>query len=246
MANYYCLLLDQDGTLLDFEAAELFAIRETLNFFGFPCDDECVQKYKTINAQMWASLEKGEIRQEKLVVKRFEKLLGAYNKKGDPVKMNDYYLTSLSKSSNLIDGVKEALQDLSEVSTLAIVTNGVERVQKARLNASGIGEFIDDIFISERVGAAKPARKIFDTALRSMGIENRKKVLVVGDSLKADIQGGKAAGLATCWCNFKNEQLPENAPKPDYIIYHFEELLSIVMQEEELENARDPQKRHQI
>ncbi len=246
MANFYCLLLDQDGTLLDFEAAEDSAIIETLKQFGLPETEECVQKYKGINSKLWASLEKGEIRQEKLVIKRFELLLNECGKKGDPIKMNDFYLTSLSKSAALIDGVQETLQDLSEVSTLAIVTNGVERVQKTRLKASGIGDYIDDVFISERVGSSKPARKIFDTALRSLGIENRKKVLVVGDSLKADIQGGKAAGLATCWCNFKNEQLPENAPKPDYIIYHFEELLNIVMQEEELENARNPQKRHQV
>ncbi len=246
MAQYYCLLLDQDGTLLDFEAAEDLAIRATLEQFNLPVEQSAVDKYKSINSELWASFEKGEIKQEKLVTKRFEKLLNAFGKKGDPIKMNNFYLTSLSKSANVIDGVEDALKDLGEVATLAIVTNGVERVQKARLKASGLDEMIDDVFISERIGAAKPARKIFDTALRSLGIENRKKVLMVGDSLKADIAGGKAAGLATCWCNFKNEELPPNVPKPDHIIYHFEELLSIVMQEEELENARNPEKRHQV
>ncbi len=246
MASYYCLLLDQDGTIFDFEAAEDKAIHNTLQQFGLPVTQQAIQKYKSINSELWASLEKGEIRQEKLVVKRFEKLLNAFQKKGDAVKMNDFYLTSLSKDATLIDGVESTLKDLGEVATLAVVTNGVEKVQKARIKAGGLGNIIDEIFTSERVGVAKPARKIFDTALRSLGIENRKKVLVVGDSLKADIQGGKAAGLATCYCNFKNEPLPENAPKPDYIIYHFEELLSIVMQEEELENARNPQKRHQV
>ncbi len=246
MAFYHCLLLDVDGTMLNFDAAEDSAIQKTLQHFNLPCSQEVLDNYKAINKELWVAFEKGEIKQDKLVTKRFEKLLNLIQKKADVVQMNNFYLTALSDSAQLFEGITETLNDLKEVATLAIITNGVERVQKLRLKKSGLDEMFDDVFISERIGASKPQRKFFDTALRSLGVENRKKVLVVGDSLKADIGGGKAAGLATCWCNFNNAPLPPNSPKPDHIIYHFEELLSIVMQEEELENARNPQKRHQV
>ena len=64
------------------------------------------------------------------------------------------------------------------MATLAVVSNGVEKVQAGRLEKSGLGRFFDGVFVSGRVGATKPARKIFDTALNTLGIENRKKVLM--------------------------------------------------------------------
>ena len=77
-------------------------------------------------------------------------------------------------------------------------------------------------------------------------MDNRAKVLVIGDSLKADIAGGNNAGLATCWCNFTNAELPEKGVKPTYTIQNYDELLHIVMEEEELLNVGNPEKRHQF
>lgn len=48
MAHYYCLLLDMDGTLLDFEAAEHKAILETLEHFELPSDHETEMLYVEI------------------------------------------------------------------------------------------------------------------------------------------------------------------------------------------------------
>ncbi|MEG2931064.1 MAG: HAD family hydrolase, partial [Ruthenibacterium sp.] len=164
----------------------------------------------------------------------------------DAVRMNDYYLTQLSLGADVIEGVKETLPVLGEAATLAIVSNGVESVQLGRLERSGLGGMVDGVFISSRLGAPKPARRIFDAALQTLGIENRKKVLVVGDSLKADIAGGAGAGLATCWCNFKDAPLPAGAVKPDYIIHSFLELPGIVMEQEELENVESNERHRQI
>ena len=62
-------------------------------------------------------------------------------------------------------------------------------------------DFIEEVFVSEKLDSEKPNRKIFDAALRSLGVENREHVLMVGDSLTSDIQGGINAGLDTCWYN---------------------------------------------
>lgn len=246
MAHYYCLLMDVDGTLLDFKAAERAAIRATFEHYNLQATEEHIDAYHRINEELWAALERGEVRQEKLVVQRFARLLEQLGTSGDAVKMNDYYLTQLSQGADLLPGADEALRELSEVATIAIVTNGVEQVQLGRLERSGIGAYCDGVFVSSRVGASKPARRIFDVALDTMGIEQRKRVLVVGDSLKADIGGGNAAGLDTCWCNFDDAPLPENAPKPTFVIRGYEELLRIVMEEEELERVGSKEKRHQI
>lgn len=246
MAFYNCLLFDLDGTLLDFGAAEQAAIHNTLQHFELPDTQETVDAYLAINTALWAALERGEVRQEKLVVQRFEKLLAQLGAEGDAVQMNDYYLTQLSLGADAVPDAEDTLKELAEVATLAVVSNGIERVQTGRLERSGLGELMDAVFISGRIGAAKPARKIFDTALSTLGIENREKVLVVGDSLKADVAGGAAAGLATCWCNFADAPEPADGPKPDHIIHHIDELLPIVMEEEELENVGNKERRHQV
>lgn len=246
MAHYNCLLFDVDGTLLDFHAAEHAALRDTLVHFQFPDIEAAAAQYQEINTQLWATLERGEVKQEKLVVQRFLQLMTACGMHGDAAKVNEYYLTQLGAHADMLPGADETLKELAEVATLAVVSNGVERVQLDRLETSGLGAFFDGVFVSGRVGAAKPARKIFDTALQSLGVENKEKVLVIGDSLKADIAGGKNAGLSTCWCNFEDMALPEGAPQPTYTIRGFEELLHIVMEQEELNNVGSPEKRHQL
>ncbi len=245
MAYYHCLLFDVDGTLLDFKAAENHALQDTLAHFGLPQTQQVLAAYHTINDSLWAALERGEIRQEKLVVRRFEQLLQQLDVQLDAAAVNDYYLSQLAGRSDTYPEVHETMNELAEVATLAVVSNGVERVQKKRLAQAGLDKYFDGFFVSERVGASKPSRRIFDTALRTLGVENREKVLMIGDSLKADIAGGAGAGLATCWCNFAGQPEPERE-KPTHTICDLHELLEIVMEPEELENVGNPEKRHRF
>ena len=245
MAVYHCVLFDLDGTLLDFGAAEHGALLETLEHFGLPATEQTEQTYRAINDGLWAALERGEIRQEKLVVRRFEKLQEELGGTQDPVQMNVYYLAQLAQRADVYPEVENTLRELAEVATLVVVSNGVEHVQLGRLERAGILPYFDGVFVSGKVGASKPSRKIFDAALHSLGIENRKKVLMVGDSLRADVSGGAAAGLDTCWCNFKDAPIPEKE-KPTYTITNLEQLFEIVMEKEELANVGNPDKRHLV
>ena len=245
MAYYHCLLLDVDGTLLDFGAAERKAFRETMEQFGLPATQEVEETYHTINQGLWAALEKGQIKREKLVVRRFEELLKALDHTGDAAAMNTYYLDRLSEHPDLLPGALEAVRELAEVATLAVVTNGVAHVQEKRLRDSGLSVYMDGVFISERVGAEKPSRRFFETALRSLGIENRGKVLVVGDSLTADVKGGQNAGLDTCWTNWRGEEAPaENGPT--HVVRSWEELYALVMEPDELANVGQTMRKHQF
>ncbi|MEG0616736.1 MAG: HAD-IA family hydrolase, partial [Oscillospiraceae bacterium] len=142
-------------------------------------------------------------------------------------------------------GADELLCELAEVATIAVVTNGIEKVQNARFKASGLDKYVDAIYVSERVGAAKPQRKMFDVALAELGVDNRKKVLVIGDSLRADVRGGINAGLDTCWCNFGNIE-NDTGIKPTHTVRGYEELMRVIMEEEELENVGSSEKRHRV
>ena len=245
MAKYYCILFDADNTLLDFDAAESKALAETLVNYGIEPDAETVQTYRTINEELWRQLEKGQVRREKLFNERFTRFLKAINAAGDGAEMNRNYLEQLSTHPDLMSAqVLDVLRELSEVATLAVVSNGVHKVQLRRLAESGVANFMEDIFISEKVGCEKPGARIFETALRSLGVENREHVLMVGDSLTSDIQGGANAGLDTCWLNPNHAENPGKVI-PTYEIASLEELYPLVMEQDELANVGQKNRRHQ-
>ena len=101
------------------------------------------------------------------------------------------------------------------------------------------------VFVSEKLDSEKPSRRIFDSALRALGVENREHVLVVGDSLTSDIQGGVNAGLDTCWFNPGHAENPGKV-SPTYEIASLEELYPLVMEPEELANLGLKHRRHQL
>ena len=69
-------------------------------------------------------------------------------------------------------------------------------------------------------------------------MENRDHVLVVGDSLSSDIQGGINAGLDTCWLNRNHIENPGQVC-PTYEIDSLEQLYPIVMESDELARVGD-------
>ena len=237
MAKYYCILFDADNTLLNFDAAESKALAETLVNYGIEPDAETVQTYRTINEELWRQLEKGQIRREKLLNERFSRFLKAIDAAGDGAEMNRYYLEQLSTHPDLMNAeVLDVLRELSEVATLAVVSNGVHKVQTRRLAESGVSNFMEDVFISEKLGCEKPGARIF--------VENREHVLMVGDSLTSDIQGGANAGLDTCWFNPNHTENPGKVI-PTYEIASLEELYPLVMEQDELANVGLKNRRHQ-
>ena len=246
MAKYYCILFDADNTLLDFDMAENKALTETLTQYEIEPSNETIQKYREINEGLWRQLEKGQIRRDKLMNERFTRFLKEIGKEGNGAEMNRAYLSQLSSHPDLMaDNVLDVLHELAEVATMAIVTNGFDKVQSRRVKESGVGEFVEEVFVSERADSEKPNRKIFDTALKTLGVENREHVLVVGDSLSSDIQGGINAGLDTCWLNRNHAENPGQV-SPTYEIDSLEQLYPIVMEPDELARVGQKNRRHQI
>lgn len=245
MAIYTCVLLDVDNTLLDFDAAERQAVSDMLAEYELPHDSQAYEVYHQLNRDLWDALAKGKISKAKLFQTRFARFLQAMNlpDNGKSHEMNERYEELLSTHDDLIPGALTALEELGEVATLATVSNGAAAVQQARIKNSGVERYMDGIYISEKVGASKPSAKLFDHALKDLGITNRSRVLMVGDDLLADIKGGQNAGLDTCWVNFKNEE-NHTGIQPKYEIHSYEELYKLVMEPEELENVGVRNRRH--
>ena len=69
---------------------------------------------------------------------------------------------------------------------------------KGRIASTGLDRYIDGIFISEDIGAAKPAAEFFGFCLEQIG-EPRASCIMIGDSLSSDMLGAKNASLDSVW-----------------------------------------------
>ena len=81
-----------------------------------------------------------------------------------------------------------------------IITNGNTHTQIPRLAQCGLAPFFKKNFISEEMGCRKPEKRFFDLVFQAIGPEKRDRAIVLGDSLTSDMQGGRNAGLPTCFC----------------------------------------------
>ncbi len=229
--SYNCVLLDFDETLVSFTQSERIAITKVYNKYNVPVTDENIEYYHKENEKLWREFEKGKIKKKDIEKNRFQKVIkkfGLTGVTGDV--MNRDYINYLKNSAILIDGAIEFLEDIEDYATIAIVTNGIDAVQQNRLKLSRVIDFADGVFISEKVGYNKPDKRIFFSALKTLGVENNKKVLVVGDNLHSDIKGGINAGLDTCWVNFSGEENPTNI-QPTYTALDFTQLKIIILGE---------------
>jgi putative hydrolase of the HAD superfamily len=81
---------------------------------------------------------------------------------------------------------------------LAVVTNGMESHQRAKLDAAGLAGRFDVFISSEAVGASKPDPAIFQAALERLGCAAGDAVMV-GDNPLRDVAGAQQAGLRGVW-----------------------------------------------
>jgi 2-haloacid dehalogenase len=225
--HYPWLFFDADGTLFDYNRAEATAFRKALELVQIQFEDSYLDLYQKINSGLWKALERHEITPAVLRVRRFEQLLEALQVAGSADDLNLAYVEQLGLCTDLIEGAYEVLETLSKRSRIAIVTNGLEDVQRSRLMRSTIHPFVTELIISEEVGAAKPHSTFFDAAFARAENPPKANVLVVGDSLTSDIQGGINYGIDTCWYNSLGLARPDGL-SITYEIKTLDELLKII------------------
>ena len=228
MRTYRDILLDVDGTLLDFGAAEQVGIAAVLARYGFEADEERIRLYHRINGAAWAAFERGEVTKERLVEERFETFFQELGKNVNGREAEDLYRSYLDQSAVLIDGAEDICRYLKERGYgLYVVTNGTSTTQYKRLALSGLDAYMDGIFVSEDAGSQKPQKEYFDYCFARIPQADPSRMLLVGDSLTSDIKGGINAGVSTCWYNPAG--LPEREDiRPDRQIRRVEELKELL------------------
>lgn len=222
------ILFDIDGTLLDFDLAERNALADTLKEYNFICNDEILNRYHEVNIFYWKQLEKGLIDKKQLAYKRYEQLFLEYGIKTDINTFNFKYRDRLKEGAYLLNNAMEICQELhGNKIKLGVASNGGNDIQIRRIKKIGLDKYLDYMFVSEEIGYNKPHKEYFEHIFQKIESVPKEKIMIVGDSLTADIQGGKNAGIITCWYNPNGESDMENI-EPDYEIKDLLELRKLI------------------
>ena len=202
------LLWDMDETLLNFAAAERAAINALFQEFGFgECSDAMLERYSKINRSYWERLERKELTKPEILVGRFRDFFESEGLDSTvAAEFNEKYQLSLGDTIVFRDDSYNIVKSLRGKVKQYVVSNGTIAAQTKKLRLSGFGDLMDGVFLSEDLGVEKPDILFFEKVFEKIHPEDKSQVMIVGDSLTSDIQGGNNAGIMTCWYN------PEQKP----------------------------------
>ena len=223
------VLWDVDGTLLDFNAAERAALRTLFAEFDLgECTEEMLERYSAINISFWERLERNEITKQEVLRERYKKFFGEYGIDTElAVPFNERYQVTLGDTIVYMDNSIDIIRSLRGKIKQYVVSNGTVAAQTKKLDRSKLGELMDGVFLSEKLGVEKPNREFFDKVFEAIGPKDPSEVLIIGDSLTSDIRGGMNAGIGTCWYNPQGKPVPEGY-RTDYVIGNLNEVYKIL------------------
>lgn len=210
------IFIDVDNTLLDFNECAKWSMEKALADHGIFYPD-IFGVFKKINDLLWLEIEKGGLTREGLYKKRWNMVFESAGIKLNGVEFEREFLHYLEESAKPVQGAYEALEYLSGKYTVCVASNAPQSQQEKRLKKAGMLKFLHKVFTSEQIGYPKPSKAFFDGCFEKLGGIEKDEVILIGDSLTADVVGGAEYGLKTCWFNYAGEALPETV-SPDFVV----------------------------
>lgn len=172
--------------------------------------DQFFEVYYPNNELLWDDYRNDRITKEQLSYLRFARPFQHFSMpiaEESIATLNRHFLDLSQHQTSLVDGAEELLQELKAKGyRVMIITNGFEEIQFNKMKNSGIDQYIDQLFVSEKLGSHKPNIGFFHFALTGSN-SRREETVVIGDSLEADIKGADNARLHSIWFNPQGKSL---------------------------------------
>ena len=207
MGNYKCIFFDLDHTLWDYEANSRDTLLELYEEFnlekkGVYSSNDFLIQFKRVNMELWDLYDSGKIDSNVIRKERFKQVLDVFDAYDENLseEISHRYLHTCPTKNKLVPKALETVEYLAGKYSLTIVTNGFEDIQHTKLKSMNLHQYFDHVITSQRAGAKKPAREIFDFALSVNSIQCEQAIMI-GDNLKTDIAGARNASIDTVFYN---------------------------------------------
>jgi len=238
--KYKAIFFDFGGTLMCAESdnvAHSHMMKEVIQKYNLPTSpQDMVTKYnsflftKEMTLQDTDPEEKSFTPLRESTKKAFKGVLEEYDiqpSKEDFQWFSKSFFENHKKYIKLFPETLLILQELKNTDLhLGIISDIDNDFQEFQFKVFGISEMFDSITTSEEVQIYKPKEKIFQIALNKAGCQGEESI-IVGDSYKKDIVGGKNIGMTTIWINkFSGNNTDNN--KADFIVKDLKEISPIL------------------
>lgn len=219
------ILFDFDGTLVDFVASDIQSLRWLHAYTGMSVPFEDFLETAVSEIMRFHQLvEENQIDPLLMHEFRLKNTLTQYEIPWENSLVN-LYQEQLVKACLPVTGAETLLQTIRPRVKLGLVTNAYDgKEQRARIQNSGLNRYFDLIIVAGEIGVFKPDPAIFSYAVAHIKT-NPGRTLFVGDSVRYDVEGAKAAGLMTLLlANGKNKQ----SEKADFIVKNIAALIDLL------------------
>ncbi len=220
------VLIDIDNTLLDFDKCAQTAIKNACNLHGITYERRIYDAFSVINENFWKQIERGELTKDELHRIRWQTIFNHVGVNCDGQEFEKTFRKQVTETAETVDGAKDLLVYLSQKYTVGIASNAAHSQQVHRLEMAGLKDYIDKFFVSWDIGFDKPSKKFYDACVNGFGNPPRESIIMIGDSITADIEGGINSGLKTCWFNKTGAPVPNL--KIDYVVNELSEIKSFL------------------
>lgn len=122
----------------------------------------------------------------------------------------------------------EVLNALRKKIRLGLVSDSQEVYIVSELQLVSLDSLFESVVISSQFGYRKPDPRLFQKALKEMGVSTTDDVLYVGDNWERDIVGASNAGIQSVWIQRKNEQVFFPQDQANVVITDLGDLLCLI------------------
>ena len=193
------MIFDLDGTLVDHVGAVTQALAKWLPELGAALTPELSDAWFSAEERHFAAWRAGDItfaEQRRRRLRDFLPLVG--HPVGDEAELDDVFsgfLFHYEASWTCFDDVEETLDALSSLPVVtAVLTNGTDEQQHAKLKAAGLEARFAEVFTAEGLGAAKPDLSTYRRVCEALHVDVGD-ALHVGDLHALDVVAPRQAGL---------------------------------------------------
>lgn len=133
----------------------------------------------------------------------------------------------------LTPNIEQALASLREqglrIGIVCDVGMAPSTMLRRNLDRHGVLTYFDHWSFSDEVGCFKPARQIFDHALRGLGVDDPARAVHVGDLRRTDVAGAQAMGMtAVRYAGSNDDAGGPDDPEADHVITDHAELPAVL------------------
>lgn len=142
-------------------------------------------------------------------------------------KANEIAGICYEKAKSKVEEAKYVLDALKKKYPMVLVSNFYGNVETV-LKDFGLDRYFPKIIESAVVGVRKPNPKIFELGVEALGMKP-DEVVVIGDSLRKDIEPAEKIGCQAIWIKGKGWTTEEDAQTYPNIIGRIEDLAQILL-----------------